>query len=94
MLARCGVAIDNFFPFYLCRPLHPCGQALWARDWGPAMLPPRRRRYEQTVRSGERETFDAGKVLEGCVAGYSAAYPAHLQQHGAAAAGADEGAIV
>jgi dedicated sortase system histidine kinase len=32
-------------------------------------------RLEQTVRSGERERFDAGKVLAGCVQGYAAAYP-------------------
>ena len=33
-------------------------------------------RLEQMVRGGERELFDAGKVLAGCVAGYTAAYPA------------------
>jgi dedicated sortase system histidine kinase len=33
-------------------------------------------RLEQTVRSGERETFDANKIVAGCVEGYSAAYPA------------------
>jgi signal transduction histidine kinase len=32
-------------------------------------------RLEQTVRSGERETFDANKVVAGCVDGYAAAYP-------------------
>jgi two-component system sensor histidine kinase ChvG len=32
-------------------------------------------RLEQTVRSGERETFDANKVVAGCVEGYAAAYP-------------------
>jgi dedicated sortase system histidine kinase len=32
-------------------------------------------RLEQTVRTGERETFDAKTVLAGCIAGYSAAYP-------------------
>ena len=32
-------------------------------------------RLEQTVRGGERESFDAAKVLAGCVAGYAAAYP-------------------
>jgi dedicated sortase system histidine kinase len=33
-------------------------------------------RLEQTVRSGERELFDARTVLAGCVEGYAAAYPA------------------
>jgi two-component system sensor histidine kinase ChvG len=33
-------------------------------------------RLEQTVRSGQRETFDAKKVVAGCVEGYTAAYPA------------------
>ncbi len=33
-------------------------------------------RLEQTVRGGERESFEANKVLAGCVAGYAAAYPA------------------
>ena len=32
-------------------------------------------RLEQTLRSGERETFDARKVIAGCVEGYAAAYP-------------------
>ncbi len=32
-------------------------------------------RLEQTVRSGERETFDANKVTAGCVEGYAAVYP-------------------
>ena len=32
-------------------------------------------RLEQTVRGGERETFDANKVVAGCVEGYAAAYP-------------------
>jgi two-component system sensor histidine kinase ChvG len=32
-------------------------------------------RLEQTVRSGERETFDAKQVVAGCVEGYAAAYP-------------------
>jgi dedicated sortase system histidine kinase len=33
-------------------------------------------RLEQVVRSGERERFDASRVVVGCVEGYSAAYPA------------------
>jgi dedicated sortase system histidine kinase len=33
-------------------------------------------RLEQTVRSGERERFEAKKVLAGCVGGYATAYPA------------------
>ena len=33
-------------------------------------------RLEQAVRGGERELFDARAILSGCVAGYSAAYPA------------------
>ncbi|MEO7727796.1 MAG: ATP-binding protein [Burkholderiales bacterium] len=32
-------------------------------------------RLEQTVRSGEREEFDAKNVVAGCVEGYAAAYP-------------------
>jgi two-component system, OmpR family, sensor histidine kinase ChvG len=32
-------------------------------------------RLEQVVRSGERERFDAKRVLSGCVDGYAAAYP-------------------
>jgi len=32
-------------------------------------------RLEQTLRSGERETFDVNKIVAGCVEGYSAAYP-------------------
>ncbi|MDB5814240.1 MAG: hypothetical protein JWN23_1357 [Rhodocyclales bacterium] len=32
-------------------------------------------RLEQTLRSGDRETFDAKQVLQGCVEGYAGAYP-------------------
>ena len=34
-------------------------------------------RLEQTLRATERERFDLGRVVSGCVAGYTAAFPQH-----------------
>jgi signal transduction histidine kinase len=34
-------------------------------------------RLEQTLRATERERFDLGRVVSGCVAGYAAAFPQH-----------------
>jgi len=34
-------------------------------------------RLEQMLRNAERERFDLGRVVSGCVAGYSGAFPAH-----------------
>ncbi len=34
-------------------------------------------RLEQTLRATERERFDLGRVVSGCIAGYTAAFPQH-----------------